>query len=204
LSIKRIIRAPLLLALLSALLFSAPVRAEGEQQAIEGFNATLLGTMQAGPELGFQGRYDRLAEPLQALFDFQTMVQIGLQRHWATIPETDRAAIVDAFTRMSVATYASRFDAWNGERFSIEGVRPGPRGLVLVSSLIHRTDKDPVNLTYVMRSGTDGPPVIDILAQGRFSELARQRAEMTSIFARSGAEGLIASLDEKAREFAAE
>jgi phospholipid transport system substrate-binding protein len=201
--IKRITRTPLLLAAVMALFLSSPSHAAGELEAIEGLNQVLLETMQQGPALGFSGRYEKLGLPLVNLFSFRTMAEIGLQRHWSTIPDPDREAIVESFTRMSIATFASRFDDFKGESFSVESVKPGPRSLILISTLVHRPGKEAVNLTYVMRDGEAGPEVIDVLAQGRFSELARQRAEMSAIFKRSGAAGLIQSLDAKASELAA-
>lgn len=202
--INRIFRRPLIAALFAAALLTGPAHAEGEQQAIEGLNQTLLDTMRQGSELGFAGRFGKLQEKLTGLFDFQTMARIGLQRHWAKITEADRTAIVDAFTRMSVATFASRFDDFKGEEFTVEGTRPGPAKLVLVSTRVDRPGRDSVNLTYVMRQTEDGPRVIDVLAEGKFSELARQRAEMSSVFNRSGASGLIETLNTKAAELAGE
>ncbi len=41
--------------------------------------------------------------------------------------------------------------------------------------------------------------MIDIFLKGRFSELAKQRAEYTSILKRSGISGLVATVDDKVR-----
>jgi phospholipid transport system substrate-binding protein len=103
---------------------------------------------------------------------------------------------------MSVATYASRFDGSGRISFSIGETREGPQNLVLVPTVIERAAEDPVNLTYVMRDSGAGPAVIDVLAQDKFSELARQRAEMSSVFGRSGAAGLIETLNAKTAELA--
>ncbi len=200
--INRIIRTPLFLATMVVLLFTGQARAEGEQQAIEKLNAVLLETMQQGQKLCFSGRLEKLAQPLSDLFDFQTMTRISLQRHWKGIGDADRAAIVRAFARMSIATFASRFDNHSGERFVVEGTKPGPRSLMLVSTLVERPGRENVNLTYVLRDTDTGPQVIDVLAQGKFSELARQRAEMSSVFSKSGTAGLIKALDAKASELA--
>lgn len=175
-------------------------QAAGEREAIQRMNETLAATMADGQSLGFQGRYDRLEPVLGEVFDFRLMAQIGLQRYWANISDADRDAIVDAFRRMSIATYASRFDGNGDIAFRIDGVREGPQNLVLVQTVIERANDDPVNLTYVMRDGAGGPAIIDVLAQGKFSELARQRAEMSSVFGRSGASGLVESLNAKTAE----
>lgn len=201
---QRFFRLPLLLAALLSLSLTAPARAGGEQQAIEKLNQALLETMQQGSELGFEGRAGKLAPVLTELFDFRSMVQIGLQRYWKDMPESDRDAVTEAFRQMSIATFASRFDDFQGERFVVDGTRPGPRSLTLVTTRITRPDKDDVSLTYVLRPVGEGAQVIDVLAQGRYSELARQRAEMSSVYSRSGASGLVDSLTTKAGELAAE
>lgn len=200
--IKRISIAPLIALMLLVLSVATTARAEGEQQSIERLNGLLLETMQQGPDLGYEGRFKKLEGPLNELFDFRAMIQIGLQRHWATIAEADRDAIVRAFARMSVATFARRFDDHNGEAFEVTSIRPGPRSLVLVSTEITRAGKENVDLTYVVRSDRGSPQIIDILAQGKFSELARQRAELSAVFTASGVAGLIASLDRKASDLA--
>ncbi|PJK29107.1 ABC transporter substrate-binding protein [Minwuia thermotolerans] len=195
----------LLAALLLAVTLTAPfqaARAAGEREAIERLNDTLQAAMRGGGELGFQGRFDLLEPVLGEVFDFRLMTRIGLQRYWDGIAEADRAAIIDAFRRMSVATYASRFDGSGGISFSIGETREGPQNLVLVPTVIERAAEDPVSLTYVMRDSGAGPAVIDVLAQDKFSELARQRAEMSSVFGRSGAAGLIETLNAKTAELA--
>ncbi|WP_417518907.1 ABC transporter substrate-binding protein [Minwuia sp.] len=192
------------IALTACMIALSPAKAAGERAVVENLNAVLLETMQEGRERGFAWRYEKLSQSLPGIFDFPLMAQIGLQRHWSGIAEVDRRRIIDAFTRMSVSTFASRFDDFKGERFEVEGEKPGPRDLVLVSSVIHRTTKEPVTLTYVVRPDDDTPKVIDVLAQGRFSELARQRAEMSSVYGASGVDGLVKALNDKAAQLAAE
>lgn len=192
----------LLVVLGLAVLAPVGALAEGETTAVERLNKALLSTMQNGQELGFQGRYDALQPTLNETFDFPTMTRVSLGRHWSEMSEAEHNAVVDAFTRMSVSTFAARFDDFSGEHFSIAGTKPGPQNLVLVTSLLHRQNDKPVELTYVVRQTDAGPRIIDVLAEGRYSELARQRAELSSIFSKSGAEGLVQSLNAKAASLA--
>lgn len=201
------IRTPIriLTAMMLAVMLLAPLhgaKAAGEREAIRHMFDTLQSTMAEGPSLGFQGRYDKLEPVLGKVFDFRLMAQIGLQRYWAQISEPDRDAIVDAFRRMSIATYASRFDGSGQVSFSVGDVRDGPQGLVLVPTVVERGKGDPVNLTYVMRDRGAGPLVIDVLADGKYSELARQRAEMSAVYGRAGTAGLIESLNAKTADLA--
>lgn len=180
----------------------APARAAGETEVIQRLDDTLLDVMQNADSLGFSGRYERLEPVLNELFDFPAMAQLGLARYWADLVPEDRGRVVEAFARMSIATFAARFDGFNGQSFEIVGTSPGPRSLVLVKTMLHRPADEAVELTYVMRDTPTGPRVIDVLSAGKFSELARQRAEMSAVYGREGLEGLIASLQAKARELA--
>lgn len=195
-----LIRVLLTLALLAVAVPAA--RASAETEAVARLDDTLLEVMQNADSLGFAGRYARLEPVLGELFDFETMAQLGLRRYWADLSPEDRGRVVAAFSRMSVATFAARFDSFSGQRFEITGTAPGPQSLVLVRTLLHRPAGDAVELTYVMRATPAGPRIIDVLSAGKFSELARQRSEMSSVYGREGLEGLVASLRRKADELA--
>jgi phospholipid transport system substrate-binding protein len=86
-------------------------------QAVEDLHKTLLGVMQEADSLGYQGRYDRLAPVLQALFDFAFMAEKSVGRHWKTANDEDRKTLVETFTRFSIANYAGRFDGYSGQQF---------------------------------------------------------------------------------------
>ena len=84
---------------------------------------------------------------------------------------------------MSTANFAARFDGFSGERFEMRGQRAGPRDAVVVESAIVRPDDDPVELDYVLREGEAGWRIIDVLLDGKYSELAKQRSEFAALLA---------------------
>ena len=101
---------------------------------------------------------------------------------------------------MSTATYASRFNGYSGERFETLGEGPGPRDTVVVKTRIVRPDDSPVALDYVLAPHDGGWRIVDVLLDGKYSELAKQRAEFGAILKSDGLPELLRRLDERVRQ----
>ena len=172
------------------------------QGVIERLNAALLESMRNSAELGYAGRYQALAPVLRQSFDFPFMARLSLGRAWHDLAAPEQARVIDLFAQMSIASFAARFDGFSGERFEVRGQTPGPRDAVVVESAIVRPADDPVELNYVMRAGEGGWQVIDVLLDGKFSELARQRAEFAAVLDSGGLPELVATLERKIEELA--
>lgn len=176
----------------------------GAVQRIEQLHATLLEVMRSAEELGFRGRAGRLRPVIERSYDIRFMAEKALGRYWGELGPEQRERMVDAFRRMTVATYAARFDGYDGEAFEVVGNRPSVQDTVLVRSRILRGGGgDPVELTYRLRKTDAGWRIIDVYLRGTVSELAMRRAEYTSVVRREGFESLITALDEKIRELSA-
>lgn len=186
-------------ALSSSFWSSAATADDGDvRQVVERLNTTLLDVMQSADELGYLGRYEKLEPALRASFDFAFMTKIAVGRAWNDLSSDQRDRLVERFARMSIATFAARFDGYSGERFEIVGESPGSRDTIVVDDQIIRPADPPVGLNFVLREGADqGWRIIDVKLDGKFSELARQRAEFSSVLKRGGYEELIAALDER-------
>ncbi|WP_170294864.1 ABC transporter substrate-binding protein [Roseospira navarrensis] len=177
----------------------APARAAAPDPAaatalIESYQAALLDVMQRADALGIRGRAEALDGPVRATFDFQRMARAAAGRAWRDAPDSDRAAMVDAFADYSVAVHADRFDGFGGERFVIDGTAPGPAGTLLVHTRIARPDDEAVPLSYVVAEGPEGPQVVDVLLKGSISEVALRRSEWAAIGSREGLSGLVTAL----------
>lgn len=191
-----------------ALLLAAPRPATAQEGAarseVERMNQALLETMQGADQLGYAGRYDKLEPVLHEVFDFPFMTRAAVGRTWRELDEAERAELTRLFGEMSVATFAARFDGYSGESFEILGQREGPKDTVLIDTQIVRPDDAPVGLDYLLHETGDGWSVIDVFLDSKFSELARQRAEFTSVLKRGGYEDLVASLEQRIADLAAE
>ena len=173
--------------------------------AVGGFYDTLLATMKNGPALKFAGRVEKLTPAMAAAFDLATMARIAAGAHWPTIKPEEQKALVDSFSRFSVASYAANFDNWSGERFEVlkESPAPGAGGGVIVETKLVPKTGDAVQLNYLLRPGTAGLRIIDVFVNGTISELAARRSEFASVLTRDGAKGLTDMLEKRFKDLAA-
>ena len=165
---------------------------------VEGFHQSLLATMKSADELKVRGRYRKLEPEVEGAFNLAFMIQVAVGTKWRSASDDEKTKLIDAFKRLSVGTYASRFDGFSGERFETLNEQDGPGGARLVYTRIVRPNKEPVPLTYVMRKFDDTWRVYDVIVSGGISELAVRRSEYNAILNDSGPSGLIARLNQKA------
>jgi phospholipid transport system substrate-binding protein len=194
----------MLMVVLTIIAWPPVVSAEdsGTRTVVKRLNTTLLDVMQSADDLGYAGRFEKFDPALRASFDFTFMTKIAVGRHWNGFDAEQREQLVERFARMSIATFASRFDGYSGERFEIHGEKPGPRETVIVDDRIIRPDDPPVGLNFVLREsadldGADRWRIIDVMLDGKFSELARQRAEFSAVLEHGGYDELVAALDDQ-------
>lgn len=189
--------AGLILLVLAVLVFAPPAgaRSDGPRDTVEAFHQTLLAVMKDAERLKFAGRYEKLEPVIESRFHLPLMAGIASGKYWRRAEGAQRRKLVDAFKRMSVGTYAARFDGYSGESFETLSDAPGPRGTVLVRTQINRPDDSPVKLTYVTKKFDGGWRIVDILLDGGISELAVRQSEYRRILGRDGVDGLIKSLN---------
>jgi phospholipid transport system substrate-binding protein len=171
---------------------------------IERLHASLLEVMRNADHLGYHDRYQQLEPVVRASYDFPFMTRIAVGPAWGELDTAQQQKLAELFTEMSVANYAARFDGYDGERFETLGEQPAPRDTVVVQTRIVRTSDAPVELNYVMKEFPDGWRIIDVLLESKFSELARQRAEFAAVLRDGGPSDLVATLERKIAELAAE
>jgi len=191
-------KAPALL-LLAALVAAPPAYVAAQAtdpaaQVIDSFDQTLIATMKGGKSLGAQGRYRKLEPAVTQTFDLATMTRFAVGPKWSTLAPADQAALVKAFTRMSVSTYAHNFDSYAGEKFNI--VKVETRGLdKLVRTQLIPAGKAPVDLTYRMRD-SGGWKIIDVYYNGSISQLTTQRSDFSATMNAGGPAALIKKLND--------
>lgn len=162
---------------------------------VERFHAALLDTMKQGKALGISGRFKKLEPEISADFDLAAMTQFTVGPKWSAMSEADRAGIVAAFRRMTIASYAHNFADFKDQVFTLEDkadVR-GPDRLVK-SQIIPKGEK-PVNLVYRMREASGKARIIDVIYQS-VSQVATRRADFASTVTEGGAQALVTKLDE--------
>lgn len=194
----------LLLTMALAVAVVLPLRsaaaAETPAATVEALHQALIAVMRDASQTSVEERYARLAPTLTATYDFNTMTRLAVGAAWTEASTDQRAALVQAFSRLSIATYAKRFSGYSGERFETVGEKPGPRGTTLVETRLVRPADPAVPLTYVLQKQDGGFRIIDVILEGAISELAVRRSEYAQVLRQGGVGGLTRLLDEKADE----
>jgi len=180
----------------------APAPADDAARVVERLHDSLVGVMRDATALGYEGRYQRLAPVLQSLFDLPFMAEKSVGRHWKAASEQNRKALVETFSRFTVANFAGRFDGFSGQSFRTLGVEPSTHGTVLVRTHLDEPGDEGVALDYRLRPVDGGWRIVDIYLNGTVSELALRRSEYSALIQREGFQALLVKLDERIQDLA--
>ncbi len=165
-------------------------------RVVEDLHAALLGTMKEAKEMGYKGRYARLAPVIKETFDLPFIARIVVGRYWRTFTKEQKAIFLETFERLCIATYADRFDGYSGEQFRWVSEKGSRSGRIIVKTLLIRPDGERVELDYTLYKPNSKWRVINVTADG-VSDLSLKRADYTTFIKRNGFNDLINKLDEK-------
>jgi len=179
------------------ILMLPPALAASPIDTVDTYHDRLLASMTHSVGKTDLVRYTSLAPAMDAAFDFESMIKTAAGGYWAKASDDARQALLAAFRRVSIATYADQFAGVKNGSFSISGTRAGPRGLKLVDSRLKTGDED-VALTYVVRNRDGNWLIIDVLLQGGISELALRASEYANTLKNGGTEALTQALNAQA------
>lgn len=193
-----------------ALLWSglAPVALQAHdgppQSVVEAYYATLLNSMQNAKTLGFDGRFKQLEPVIKDTFDLRFMAHYAIRGFWEKLTKEQQDKLVSEFARLSAATYAARFDDYAGEKFKVLKSETTPQNDTFVYTQIVKSNGEPVAINYLLRKQSADWRIIDVYLRGTISELAKWRADFTSVITREGFDGLLAAIDKKVKALQAE
>lgn len=185
------------LAFCGIALAAAPSSAATDPAAkqIDSFHAALAYTMKHAKELGVQGRYRKLEPALDAAFDFSAMTQAIVGPAWATMSAPDRKNVIDAFRRLTIASYAKNFDGYDGEQFTTNPQVQERGGEKIVSTQMTAPRKEPIPFIYRMDNDRGSWKIDDVLLNGYVSEVATRRADFASTLKNGGASALVQKIN---------
>jgi phospholipid transport system substrate-binding protein len=177
--------------------------ADPAQAPIASFDDKLITVMKDGKALGFKGRYAQLKPVIEQTLDLPTMTRIAVGPQWASLNESQRQALIEAFTRLTVASYAHNFDGWSGEKFVLDSnVTQRGQDKIVQTQLVSKHN-DPVGLAYRMRQTPGGAwKVIDIYYNGQISELVTRQSDFQATLASGGPKALAEHLNTQADKLA--
>lgn len=191
----------LLAAVLACSLFcQIALAADAAVDVVDALHAQLIKTMKSASHTTIDQRYEELQPVLERSFDFQRMIGIAAGSYWSSADEQQQKALLDAFSQLSIMTYASRFNGYSGETFEVLGERPGVRDTVFVDTRLNRTDAPAVPITYVLAQKNGEWRIIDVLLDRSISELAVRKSEYNQVLRDGGTPALVKTLEAKTKE----
>ncbi len=193
-------RSLVVIALVLLASFPAHAADSQAQSVVRGLYAQLIASMKQGDQLGFDGRYKKLEPVIRASFNLPLMTRVAVGSNWASASPQQQNELVSAFSSFSIATYASRFAAYDGEQFTVTGEQASGKDVIVETSL-KPTTGEAIALNYLMRLDDKGVyRIVDVFMNGTISELATRRAEFSSIARRDGIPALVNSLGAKSKQ----
>ena len=165
---------------------------------VDRFHEVLLSVMKTAGSTSVNARYKKLKPEIEKAFNLPFMIRITVGSRWNKATEQEKKELIEAFKRMSVGTYASRFNGYSGQTFKTLKVRTGPKGTRLVDTRIENPNDDSVTITYVMGKFGDKWKIIDVLLDRGISEMAVRVSEYRSILRSRGVGALARALSKKA------
>ena len=167
---------------------------------VESLHSELLAVMNDGQKIGFKGRFDQLTPVITASFDLPFIAKTAMGRHWDTLDPRQKSRFVEAFRRLSIATYAANFDCYSGERFKVVSKKELDHGQFQVRSQLIKSDGGEVSLDYILRPVDRQWRIINVIANG-VSDLALKRADYTQFLKTNGFDALLGKLNEKIAQY---
>lgn len=182
---------------ISVALSSSSSEPENPERVIEKLQSSLLQVMREGDKLSYEGRFKFLEPIIDESHDLNLIIRTILgATYWSQLGKEQQDLIAETFRKLSIATYAGRFNQYEGEQFQIVEQRALPREQVLVRSRLTKSDGGTVNFDYVLHQADGHWRIANILFDG-VSDLAIKRGEYRAILQRDGFQALIDMIKEK-------
>jgi phospholipid transport system substrate-binding protein len=167
-----------------------PVQAQAADPAVgqvQGFYDALVASMKSGGSA--KSRYEKLKPAVEKAFDLPTMTATAVGPSWASLSDADKKALIDAFSRMTIANYAKNFDSYGGEKFTVEPASIARGNDHFVKSAL-KTSKETIAFNYRTHQVGSEWKITDVYLAGNISQMAQKRSDFAATLASSGPAGL--------------
>ncbi len=188
----RILSAGAALALLSPL--PALAQTDPAVAPVQTLDTGLLGIMKTGAKAGVKARAAAIAPVVDRSFDIPLMTRLAVGTSWTTIAPADQQALVGAFRRMTVNSYAVNFDGFGGQSFTVMPQVETRGGDKLVRTTLNDPKGTPIPISYRLRQSGAEWRIIDVFYRS-VSQLATRRSDFADVLQRGGAKALLARMD---------
>ena len=154
---------------------------------VQGFYDVLTASMKAGGTA--KSRYDKLKPAVEKAFDLPAMTATAIGPTWASLSDADKKALIDAFSRMTIANYAKSFDSYGGEKFIVEPASVTRGSDHFVKSTM-KSASDTIAFNYRLHQVGSDWKVTDVYLAGNISQMAQKRSDFAATLASGGPQAL--------------
>lgn len=149
---------------------------------VEQFDDALLAAMRAGASSSFEARYRALEPVIARAFNLDAVPADSIGAYWANVPDDEMAGLVRAFRRYTVSSYAASFNSYNSKSFRVlPSMHKVSNDEAVVQTRLLRVNGSPIKLDYVVRRGTAGWQIVDVLTNGSSSRVAVPRSDFRQL-----------------------
>jgi phospholipid transport system substrate-binding protein len=143
--------------------------------------------------------YGLVGRKLAPHFDFELITRSAVGRDWNKATAAQRDELISSFRELLVSTYAKSLAKYSDETLVYKPSRPGTRaGTVVVPTEVTGGGRPPIPIDYRMHKKSGSWKVYDLVIEN-VSMISSYRGQFRGTIARSGIDGLIRELQNKAR-----
>ena len=161
---------------------------------IETLHQGLVTLSDSAAQGDLEDRYARLEPLISTTHDLAYIARVAVRRHWSGFSVEEQEAFVQAFARLSVMTYASRFVTLSDDTFRILEVNESGTDRAQVIASISREPQPDIPMEYLLQERAGSWQIVNVIADG-VSDLALRRSEYQRILADGSADDLLAELE---------
>ena len=175
------------------LMFAAAVPARAQSAdpaaaAVQNFYDALVAGMKSGGTA--KSRYEKLKPVVEQDFDLAGMTALSVGPSWSSMTPADQKTLIDAFERMTVANYASNFDSFGGEKFTVDPAVTERGDNKFVKSTLKPASGAAIPFNYRVHNAGGSWKIVDVYLNGNISQLAQKRSDFGATLQASGPQGL--------------
>ena len=153
-----------ILLFVASLLFALGVRAENPAIAFVDQLADKILSEVVTSDKTKEEKERLFREEFTQAVDLKGVGQFVLGTAWKKASDEERTAFLNAFTDLTVKTWADRFNMYTGQQIVFQGSRNAERGQIYVDSVIQ--DKQPVEVIWRLRPSKETYKIVDIVVEG--------------------------------------
>jgi len=172
---------------------------QSPDKVIEAFHDSLISVMKNASELGYQGRVKALSTTIPINFNIPLISQVILGRYWSVLDASQKSNFISLYENLITATYADRFNDFDGETFQTHSMEELNRGRILVKTVLTTMNGETISLDYLMSKHDDNWMIISVIANGA-NDISIKRGEYSDVIKMHGYDELLDQIKNKINE----